>query len=708
MDTSPKLLNLEKDGHYAIIWIDLQGEEWNTISIDSAEEFNLILHEIESDENIKSAILISRKKGFMAGADIERFLEMKPGESAEVALQGHRFLNRIDGHTKPFVAAIHGACMGGGLEISLACTARIATEDPSTMLALPEVKLGLLPGMGGTYRLPKIIGIQKALDIALTGKNTFAHKALKIGLIDRLTTEDRLLTGAKELADDVLRRNFKRSSKLGFVEKALELFPFTRNIVFKKAKQMVERTTQGNYPAPFKIIESIKYGFGKRAEDAGKMEVRLFDELLQTPEAFQLINIFFGMNNLKKNPLKDQVKEVKSLAVLGAGLMGQGIGEVSLQKGMEVILKDISEESLEKARSNTQKALNDKVSKKALSQPEADEQLSSLKTQLNFDNFDSADMVIEAVFEDMDIKHKVIKETEPHLSEECILASNTSALPITQIAEASNRPENVIGMHYFSPVQKMPLLEIVTTEETADWVIASSLEVGIRQGKTCIVVKDGPGFYTTRILAPFLNEALLLLEEGADIIQLDKALKKFGFPVGPITLMDEVGIDVGAHVTTGDLRKFFDQRGAEASEALKKLDDAGFKGKKNKRGFWKYDENTGKKLRGEVNSEVYNFFGGANRKQMKEEILQKRLANIMINEAAMCLEEGIISKPLDGDIGAIFGLGFPPFLGGPFRYLDSIGSKKFISEMKNLMEFGIRFKSANIIEEYASVDKKFY
>ena len=254
----------------------------------------------------------------------------------------------------------------------------------------------------------------------------------------------------------------------------------------------------------------------------------------------------------------------------------------------------------------------------------------------------------------------------------------------------------------------MPLLEIVTTDKTADWVTASALELGIRQGKTCIVVKDGPGFYTTRILAPFLNEALLLLEEGVDIIQLDKAMKKFGFPVGPATLMDEVGIDVGAHVTTGDLRKFFDQRGAEASDALSKLSAAGFKGKKNRKGFWKYDEQTGKKVRGQVNTQVYDFFGGPERKPLSEDVIQKRLAYIMINEAALCLEEGIISKPLDGDIGSVFGLGFPPFLGGPFRYLDSFGAANFLLEMKNLQAYGVRFNAASIIEEYASKQKTFY
>lgn len=328
----------------------------------------------------------------------------------------------------------------------------------------------------------------------------------------------------------------------------------------------------------------------------------------------------------------------------------------------------------------------------------------------DYSAFKQADMVIEAVFEDINLKKKIIQEVEAEIRPDCIFASNTSALPITKIAEASSRPEQVIGMHYFSPVPKMPLLEIVVTDQTADWVTATCLALGIRQGKTCIVVKDGPGFYTTRILAPFFNEALLMLREGGDAIQIDSEVKKFGFPVGPVTLLDEVGIDVGAHVMTGDLITEFKKRDGSvaAGEEISKMFKDGFSGRKNKKGFYEYDDK-GKKIKGKINQQAYSYFGGNSRKQLDAETIQHRCGWAFINEAALCLQEGIISTPLDGDVGAIFGLGFPPFRGGPFRFIDTIGADKAVAILEDLAsKTSNRFKPADIIVQKAKSGEKFY
>ncbi len=318
------------------------------------------------------------------------------------------------------------------------------------------------------------------------------------------------------------------------------------------------------------------------------------------------------------------------------------------------------------------------------------------------------------MFEDLEIKQKVLAETEAAVRDDCIFASNTSSLPITQIAANAKHPERVLGMHYFSPVPKMPLLEIIVTEKTADWATATARQVGIRQGKTVIVVNDGPGFYTTRILSPMLNEALLLLEEGGEIRHIDRVMKRFGFPVGPITLIDEVGIDVGTHVSEV-LGKLFSDRGVTPSDVMKKMSDAGFKGRKNKKGFYHYHDRVsgfqkllGKKKK-EVNSAVYRFFGGQHRKKLDEKDIQNRLSLVMINEAAHCLQEGILSTPRDGDVGAIFGLGFPPFLGGPFRYLDRITVAAALKMLEDLEQIhGARFTPARIIRDYARQNKKFY
>ncbi|MEQ8810633.1 MAG: 3-hydroxyacyl-CoA dehydrogenase NAD-binding domain-containing protein [Imperialibacter sp.] len=702
-------LTLEKHGDVGVIWMDLPGEEWNKISIDTEAQFREVMQQIEADTGLKASVLISRKKGFMAGADIEKFLKMKPGESKATAQAGHAMLRDLEDSKKPCVAAIHGACMGGGLEISLACAGRVASNHSSTIMALPEVKLGLLPGLGGTYRLPKLVGVQNALSMILTGRNVYAFPALKMGLVDELVYQPKLLDAAVKFARKLATGQYRRKSKMPLASKVLESNPLTRGIIFSQATKMMLRQTSGNYPAPYKILESVKYGLSHTRAQAAEKETELFDQLLQSPEAFQLINIFFAMNALRKNPMKALARPVKTLGVLGAGLMGEGIAEVTVQNGTDILLKDLQEPALAQAKKNIWAVLIKKMKTRAITKADAETIINKVHTTTTYEGFHKADVIIEAVFEDINIKHKVLKETEAAIRKDCVFASNTSALPITKIAEASSRPETVIGMHYFSPVPKMPLLEIVVTGKTADWVTATALEVGVKQGKTCIVVKDGPGFYTTRILAPFINEALLLMQEGADPLQMDKAMKKFGFPVGPITLIDEVGIDVGAHINKGDLEAFFNKRGAKSSDLLNKLAEAGFKGRKNRKGFLQYDEKTGKKLRGKVNEEALRFFESRGNKAFKDSEIQERLSLIMINEAIYCLQEGILKEPRDGDIGAVFGLGFPPFLGGPFRYVDVKGAKTIVEKMTQLeKEIGARFKPAGMLVEQAEKGKTFY
>jgi 3-hydroxyacyl-CoA dehydrogenase/enoyl-CoA hydratase/3-hydroxybutyryl-CoA epimerase len=355
-----------------------------------------------------------------------------------------------------------------------------------------------------------------------------------------------------------------------------------------------------------------------------------------------------------------------------------------------------------------------KVRKRALTPFQRDEIMTRLAGGTTYEGFDRADIVIEAVFEDLELKRKILAETEAAVRDDCVFASNTSALPISDIAAQAKRPERVLGMHYFSPVPKMPLLEIIVTDRTDDRAEATALELGIRQGKTVIVVRDGPGFYTTRILAPLLHEALLLLEEGADAMQIDRAMKRFGYPVGPIKLLDEVGIDVGAHVTRGVLGRLFEDKGITPTDALVRLDQAGFKGRKSKKGFYVYEDRKiklplmGRKRR-EINREVYRFFGGEKRKPFEDPVISGRLSLLMVNEAVRCLEDGIIREPRDGDIGAVFGLGFPPFRGGPFRYVDAEGAGAVLSMMEGFRKTcGRRFEPASLLAEHARSGKRFY
>ncbi|PSR05632.1 MAG: fatty acid oxidation complex subunit alpha FadJ, partial [Bacteroidetes bacterium SW_11_45_7] len=440
-----------------------------------------------------------------------------------------------------------------------------------------------------------------------------------------------------------------------------------------------------------------------------KKEAKGNDELMRSPQGKQLMRIFLAMTEMKKNPLKEQAKDVQTIGMLGAGFMGAGIAQVSVTNDIEVLLKDVDEDTIASAKKSIWDDFQRKVKKKAMRPAESEELITRVNSELDYDRFGKADLVIEAVNEDINLKQKILKETEDNTREDAIFASNTSALPIKRIAENAQRPSRVIGMHYFSPVPKMPLLEIIVKEDTAKWVEATALELGIRQDKTCIVVKDGPGFYTSRILAPFLNEALLLLEDGVDIEQLDHSMKRFGYPVGPIALLDEVGIDVAAHVMSGELMDYYRQRkGAKPSEVLPKLHEAGYSGRKNQKGFYKYDAN-GKKRKGLINKEIYEFFGNPVKKAYVEEEIQYRLALQMVNEAAMCLEEGIVQSARDGDIGAVFGLGFPPFLGGPFRYLDSLTCQRAVEIMEDLKKrAGELFEPANIIREKAIKSERFH
>lgn len=699
----------KRDNGVAIIWLDQPNEKINKVSLDFVKELDGLFQTLENDSSVKAAVIASKKKDWIAGADIDMFGKVKQkGDFIQFTRDGHQSLFRLEKSNKPVVAAINGACLGAGTEIALACHGRVVSDDKATHFALPEVMLGLLPGGGGTQRLPRLIGIQKALDMMLTGKKIYSGKAKKIGLADKITTKESLLNAAMDFALQLTKGGFKREDKREFMEKVLESNSITRGIIYKKAKEMVMKQTLGNYPAPLKILECVEIGMEEGMTKGLDAEAVKFEELILTDVSRQLIRIFFNMTEKKKNPYPaDKIKSTDTIAMVGAGFMGAGIAEVSALDGIRVLLKDIKEETIASAKQTIWKDFEKKLKRKTMSQPEVEEIIGRVEGKLDYSGFDKVDVIIEAVFEEIKLKQKIVAECEAAARPDTIFASNTSALPISHVAEKAARPENIIGMHYFSPVPKMPLLEIIKTPKTADWVTATCFELGIRQGKTCIVVNDGPGFYTTRILAPYMNECFLLIEEGADAGQIDKAMKKWGFPVGPVTLQDEVGIDVGAHIMKGEFAEMAKKReGARSTDAIIKMFADGYHGKKNKKGFYKYDEK-GKKQG--INEEIYKYFGNPNRKEFTTEAIQNRMGMMMINEALYCLQENILESPTDGDVGAIFGLGFPPFTGGPFRFIDSRGADKVLATMEDLAaKYGARFKPAQILRDYAREGKKFY
>jgi 3-hydroxyacyl-CoA dehydrogenase/enoyl-CoA hydratase/3-hydroxybutyryl-CoA epimerase len=720
----------------AVLTFDLPGESVNTLSPESGRAFDELLSRAEKDAAARAVVFISGKKDtFVAGAKIDFLQEIKTAaEATKFSREAQEGFDRLDASSKPVVAAIHGACLGGGLEWALACDYRVATDSPKTALGLPEVQLGLLPGAGGTQRLPALIGVQAALDLILTGKHVKSSKAKKLGLVDEVVPAPLLrqvaIQRARELAAGALKVERPHGQRLKAVaaqskkglsgliqslankemwsEVALEANPLGRKILFDQARKQLLKKTRGKYPAPEKALEAIRTGVESGRKAGLEAEARLFGELVVSDVSKRLVEIFFATTALKKeNGTADpsvKPREVKKIGVLGGGLMGGGIAYVTAAlQGVPARVKDRDDAGVGRALKQVQSILDERVKKRSLTWREASAKMALVTAGTDYSGFKNVDIVIEAVFEDLKLKHRVIAETEAVTRDDCIFASNTSSLPITELAKGSKRPSQVIGMHYFSPVHKMPLLEIITHKGTADWVTATCVEVGRKQGKTVIVVNDGVGFYTSRILAPYMNEAAYLLAEGADIAELDKALVEFGFPVGPITLLDEVGIDV-AHKVGPIMEAAFGKRMA-APKTLERVIEDGRLGRKNKKGFYTYD---GKKK--EVDSTVYALLpSGTERRKFERTEMAERCALQMVNEAIRCLGEGILRSPRDGDVGAIFGLGFPPFLGGPFRYADSLTPDGLLKRLEHYHDkFGERFTPAPLLVDMVKEGKTFF
>ncbi|MCM2315065.1 MAG: 3-hydroxyacyl-CoA dehydrogenase NAD-binding domain-containing protein [Thermoanaerobaculia bacterium] len=688
----------------AVLTFDVPGSKVNVLSSRLLGEFRAALDRVESEPSIRACVLRSGKEdNFIAGADLDEVKAMTTAEEASAFVrEGHRLLDRVAASRKPFVAAIHGAALGGGLEVALACHYRIATSHSKTVLGLPEVMLGLLPAAGGTQRLPRLIGVVRALPMMLLGQRLRAAKAERLGLVDDVVEPGVLLEEATRAAARFAAGEI-HSHTPGLATKVENAAPMRTLIIAQARKQVVGRT-RGLYPAPHAIIECVETGLRRGFLAGQEKEIELFGRLAAGSESKSLIWIFDAMNELKKPRAASEPREVSTLAVIGGGLMGEGIAAVSLSI-CPVVVKDPSAAALARVRESLEASLAKRLGAGTISDADAASRRDRLTLSSDGAAVAGADLVIEAVFEDLELKRRVLAEAEAVIDDDAVFASNTSAIPIREIAAGARHPERVVGMHYFSPVPKMPLLEVVVTGASSERAIATACAFGTAQGKTVIVVRDGPGFYTTRILAPFMNEAILLLDEGAEILALDAALKDFGFPVGPVTLLDEVGIDVAAHVSE-DLGAAFAARGLSSSPSLRKLHEAGFAGRKNGRGFFRYDGKDGKKP---VNTQVYEFFGGATRKSIAPKEMVDRLSLVMVNEAVHCLEEQVLSTPRDGDIGAILGLGFPPIRGGPLHYVDATGPAAVVARMAELeSRLGARFHPAGLLERMAAEGRRFY
>lgn len=713
MNMPPQAFSLEiYDENVGVIFIDVPNEKVNTLKAEFAEQFLAILQKAQSTPGLKGLVITSGKKdNFIAGADISMIAHCESkAQASELSKSGHILFDKIDNYPLPIIAAIHGACLGGGLELALACHARVCSNDDKTRLGLPEVQLGLLPGSGGTQRLPRLIGIPHALDLMLTGRQLKAKQALKLGLVDDVVPESILL----EVAVKMVKKGGVQRPAIHWQQRLLSS-KLLRNQVFNSAKQKVLSKTKGHYPAPEKIIHVVKTGMNNGPQAGFAEEAKAFGELVMTPESAALRNLFFAVTSLK-NETGAQAKPLKihQVGVLGGGLMGGGIAYVSAtQAKVPVRIKDISDKGVAQALKYSWDLLTQRVVKRRLLARERASIMAKISGTLSYQGLETADLIIEAVFEDLALKRKMVMDVEKMTKKDVIFASNTSSLPIHQIAANAAHPERVIGLHYFSPVDKMPLVEVIPHQQTDETTIATVVAFAKRQGKTAIVVGDDAGFYVNRILAPFLCEAAQCLVEGESIEHIDRALVEFGFPVGPFNLLDEVGIDVGTKILPILVERFGER--FKAPDILDKVVKDDRKGKKNGKGFYEYGHTSSKLLfwkkasKRQVDKTVYSLMGITPENKLSKADIAQRCVMMMLNEAARCLDEKIIRNARDGDVGAVFGIGFPPFFGGPFRYMDNFGIAKTVETLKALaVRYSDKFQPCERLCEMAQNNQTFY
>lgn len=691
----------------AIITIDVPDEKMNTLKAEFGAQVRTILRQIRDNKALQGVVIISAKPdNFIAGADINMIGNCASAQEAEeLARQGQQIMADLNGLSIPVIAAIHGACLGGGLELALACHGRVCSDDPKTVLGLPEVQLGLLPGSGGTQRLPRLIGVSTALDMILTGKQLRARQALKVGLVDDVVPQTILLEAAVELA----KQAPSRSRHLPVKERILA-GPLGRNILFTLAGKKTEQKTHGNYPATKKILDVIETGLAQGTSSGYDAEARAFGELAMTPQSKALRHIFFTSTEIKKDPgASVEAGPLRAVGILGGGLMGGGIAFVTATKGkLPVRIKDINVKGINHALKYSWELLDNKVRRRHIKANERDSQLALISGSTDYRGFAHRDLVIEAVFEDLALKQKMVSEVEQQCAPHTIFASNTSSLPIGDIAAQAQRPEQVIGLHFFSPVEKMPLVEVIPHAATSEQTIATTVKLAKKQGKMPIVVADRAGFYVNRILAPYINEAMRMLTDGERIEDIDNALVKFGFPVGPIQLLDEVGIDTGTKIMPVLEAAYGDRFSAPATLISAILNDDR-KGRKNGRGFYLYGAK-GRTSKKQPDSAIYSLPGMASRNsQLSPQQIAERCVLLMLNEAARCFDERVIRRARDGDIGAVFGIGFPPFLGGPFRYMDSLGSGEVVARLQRLAsQYGPRFTPCEVLVAMSERGETFY
>ena len=691
---------IERQNDLAVIWFDLPGEKVNKFSSTVMIEFSALIDDLARSTDIRKVVFASAKSSiFIAGADVTEFTRATSEDQArEYVRLGQQVFQKLAKLPQVTVAAINGACLGGGCEMAISCDWRVMSDSPKAVIGVPEVKLGIFPAWGGTTKLPRLIGLPAALDLILTGKMLDGKRAKRTGLVDEVVAPAILLDVAKRFADRGKRRERGRTKFY------IEGNPIARRFIFAKARQGVMQQTHGQYPAPLKAIDVMEYGMGADVERGLEREAMEVAPLIRGDVAQNLVRIFFLMEDAKKDRIKAKARDVETVGVLGAGVMGGGIAQIVADKtDADVRMRDINWKAISGGLQAASKLWRKKLERRRITRGEMQRKLARITGTTDWTGFARADMIIEAVIEKLDVKQQVLSEFESIAKPDAIFASNTSTIPITDIAAKAKSPENVVGMHFFNPVDRMPLVEVIRGQQTSDVAAVTVANFARKLGKTVVYCNDGPGFIVNRILGPYMNEAGFLLEEGNSIETIDKAMVDFGMPMGPMALLDEVGIDVAAKV--GDiLSKAFADRMSARSRVVDVLYQDKRFGKKNGRGLYVYSDG---KRKG-PDASVYQLLGVTPHRADPRTVVERTVL-AMVNEAAMILNEKIAGSAADLDLAMIMGTGFPPFRGGLLRYADSLGARSIVARLEDLAsKLGPRFAPTMPMRKLAGGDGTFY
>ncbi|MDI9881277.1 3-hydroxyacyl-CoA dehydrogenase NAD-binding domain-containing protein [Flectobacillus sp. LYT7W] len=719
------MITINIQNNIAVLGINIANQPMNVLNNESIPALSEALEKVYTNSDVKGIILTSERPEFIAGADLKMILQNNgraPEELFKLSMSLNTIFRKMETNGKPIVAAMNGTALGGGYEVCLACHHRVALNNPKSIIGLPEVTIGLLPGGGGTQRLPRMIGMEAAAPLLLEGKRVSPKDALALGMVDQLAdSPEEMLQKAVEWIethpiavqpwDEVDRKTGKIKARENFKVPG-------GNVLTPKGVQLMMGGTamtlaknQGNYPAPIEIMSCVYEGLLVNIDRGIVIEARHFVKVANSTVAKNLIRTtFFGLNEVNKGagrPKNVPPTQINSIGILGAGMMGAGIAYVSALAGLKVVLKDTSLENAEKGKDYSRKLLQKGIERGKMTAEKAEQILTLIHTTDTYELLQGVDLIIEAVFENPNLKASVTQEAEKFLREDGVFASNTSTLPITELAKATQKQENFIGIHFFSPVDKMQLVEIIVGKQTSEYALAMAMDYVKKIRKTPIVVNDSRGFYTSRVFSTYTSEGLELLKDGVNPVVIENVAKQMGFPVGPLAVSDEVALDLAYKISHESVQAGVLSPDDTAYQISKQFTEMGRLGKKAKAGFYEYpDPSTGKKkYLWEGLSQLFPL----NSVQPSADEIKQRLFYRQVLETVKCFEEGVLRTPLDADLGSIFAWGFPAYLGGTLSFVDTVGIVNFVNECDRLADtYGERFRPTTQLREMAKANKGFY